>query len=189
MKKIILITLSLFTLITFNACKKGCTDPYAKNYNAKKTKDNGKCEVYNRVILHSIDVKTIPEKTSNGYLWDDGHTGDKDNNNSFPELYTYFKAEGGYDYDPQNYYETIDPYNVNISFELNPTISVTDWKNDKGFWVYFYDVDSLGYYLELIDSVKIKPFDLNADDEDIKFKDTIDVSKNGILFTANMSWE
>ncbi|HIP37605.1 MAG TPA: hypothetical protein EYG85_12210 [Crocinitomix sp.] len=186
-KASVLFILTSVLLISFNSCKKGCTDPYATNYNAKKTKDNGKCEFYSRVILHSVDVLKIPEKNSNGNFWDAGTDGDLDNDNSFPDLYVSFKAEGGYSYEPSTYYPTIDPYNVDRNFDINPAIYTTEWRNNKGFYVYFYEVDLSGSVFDLIDSVQVIPFDINGSGD--RFRDTLLITKGAIEFKANMSWE
>jgi len=186
MKSLNVLLLASLMVFSLNSCKKGCIDPYAKNYNSKKTKDNGKCEFYSTVTLHSVDVKKIPSKNSNGHLWDAGLDNDTDNDNSFPDLYVWFRAEGGYTFEPTTYQPTVDPLNVNRNFSLNPAISTAEWKNDKGFWVYFEEVDGGGSIFESIDSVLVKPFDKNGTN---RFKDTMDVNVGNISFTANMTWE
>lgn len=173
-------------MISFNSCKKGCTDPYAKNYNSKKTKDNGSCDYYSTVKLHSVDVKTIPAKNSNGNFWDAGLDNDLDNDQSYPDLYLWYKAEGGYVLEPTTYQPTVDPLDVNKTFSLSPALSLADWKNDKGFWVYFEEVDQGGLF-EPIDSILIKPFDINGSGN--RFRDTMDITVGSISITANMSWE
>lgn len=182
----ILFTISL-VLFSLNSCKKGCTDPYATNYNSKKTKDNGTCEVYSTVTLHSVDVKKIPEKNANGHLWDAGQDNDLDNDNSYPDLYLWYRAEDGYTFNPSTYQATVDPNNVNENFALDPALSLSGWKNDKGFWVYFEEVDLGGGAFDPIDSILVKPFDFNANTD--RFKDTMDITIGNFEFTANMSWE
>ena len=189
MKRLNVLLLAGLMIFSLNSCKKGCIDPYAKNYNSKKKKDNGSCTYYSTVTLHSIDVKKIPSKNSNGHLWDDGLDNDTDNDNSYPDLYVWFKAEGGYSLKPTIYYETIDPLNVNINFTLDPVLSTDEWKNDKGFWVYFEEVDyNNGAFYEPIDSVLVKPFDKNGSTDAHRFRDTLQVVDGEIEFTANMSW-
>ncbi len=187
MRKLNLSILLGILIISFNSCKKGCIDPYAKNYNSKKTKDNGKCDYYSVVKLHSIDVKTIPSKNSNGHFWDAGLDDDLDNDQSYPDLYLWYKAEGGYSLEPTTYQPTVDPLSVNKNFNLSPALSLTEWKNDKGFWVYFEEVDLSGSSFESIDSILIKPFDKNGSGK--RFKDTMDITVGQISITANMSWE
>jgi hypothetical protein len=182
----VLFTISL-VLLTLNSCKKGCTDPYATNYNSKKTKDNGKCEFYSNAILHSVDVKKIPSKNANGHLWDAGQDNDLDNDNTYPDLYLWFKAEGGYTFMPSYYEPTINPNNVNRNFSLDPTLTLSDWKNEKGFWIFFDEADLGASTFEPMDSFLIKPFDKNASYN--RFKDTMNVNVGDFEFTVNMSWE
>lgn len=180
-----LVALALLAgFVSFNSCKKGCTDPLAHNYNEKKTKDNGTCEVYSSVQLSSIDISTIPEHNSNGVIWDGGNGDDLDNDNTLPDLYVRFKAESGYAYVPTTYMPTILPSNVNKTQYLTP-ISILDWE-DKSFWAYFYEIDLSGSSRELIDSVEIQPYLKGASDS---FRDTLEVTKGNITFTANMQWQ
>lgn len=182
-----LVILSLILVIT-SSCKKGCTDPYASNYKPKKTIDNGKCDVYTRVTLNSIMVNEIPEYNSSGELWDSGSNGnDYDQDNTHPDLAIRYRAESGYSFDPGEYYPTVNPNNVDWLQTLNIPISINHWKNENGFYVYFYEVDNNGFDYFLMDSVKIDPFDYDGNKD--RFKDTLNVSKGNIKFTAHMAWE
>lgn len=191
--KITTMKLAFYTLLTFSfiitisSCKKGCTDPYAINYKPKKTVDNGKCDVYSRVTLNSIQVNSIPEYDPNGVLWDNSGTNDLDMDNSHPDVAIRYRAESGYSFDPNEYYPSVNPTNVDWLQILSIPISITDWKNDNGFYVYFYEVDNDGFDYLLMDSIKIDPFDFDAKNN--RFKDTLDVSKSGFEFTAHMAWE
>ncbi len=186
MKKITF-TLALLALaFGVDSCKKGCTNPKAYNYNAKKKKDNGSCKLYTSVTLHSIDIATIPARNSHGHLWDDGYDGDLDNDNTKPDLRVTFSAEGGYSDVSSSTFYTVEPSNVNKTKTLTSPLSITDWEN-KIFWAYFYERDGSYYspHYELIDSVEIRPF-LDSDSD--KFRDTLEISSGSISFTANMAW-
>jgi hypothetical protein len=140
---------SIFTILTISflsltACKKGCTDPYAINYKKNKTIDNGKCEVYERVTLHSVEIKTINEYNPNGELWDNATNNDFDQDGSHPDIYVSFRAEGGYLYEPTTYLPTANPNNVGWIQYVDVPISVNDWQSEKGFYVHFYEVDGQG---------------------------------------------
>ena len=173
--------------IALQSCKKGCIDPYATNYKPKKTVDNGKCDVYTRVTLNSIEINTIPEYNSDNELWDNATNNDFDQDNTHPDLAITYRAESGYSFDPGEYYPTVDPNNVDWLQYLSVPISITDWKNDNGFYVYFYEVDLNGTYYILMDSVFVDPFDYDAKKD--RFKDTLEVTKGNIEFTAHMVWE
>lgn len=180
-----LITLAVLTsLLSFDSCKKGCTNPLAHNYNKKKKKDNGTCKVYSSVKLSSIDISTIPEYNRNGVIWDGGNGNDLDNDNTLPDLYVRFQAESGYAYVPTTFMPTVLPSNVNKTQTLTP-ISISDWE-DKSFWAYFYEIDLSGSARELIDSVEIQPYIEGASK---RFRDTVEITKGEITFTANMQWQ
>ena len=55
----------------------------------------------------------------------------------------------------------------------------------RSFWVYFYEMDLSGSHSELIDSVEVQPYLAGADE---RFRDTLEVVKDEIVFTANMQW-
>jgi len=186
MKLVIYFSIILF-LFSFSSCKKGCTDPYAINYKPKKSVDNGKCDVYQRVTLNSITINTIPERDKNGVLWDNGGVGDLDMDNSHPDLAVTYRAESGYSFDPNVYYPTVNPNDVAWTQELAAPISITDWKNDNGFYVYFFEVDNDGANFTFMDSIKIDPFDYAAKKN--RFKDSLVVNTQYYNFTAFMTWE
>ena len=181
----ILVITSLF--LGFSSCKKGCTDPYAINYKPKKTIDKGNCEVYSRVTLNSINIKSIPEYNQNGVLWDNSGVNDLDMDNSHPDIAVTYRAESGYSFDPNEYYPSVNPNNVDWLQLLSIPISINDWQNENGFYVYFYEVDNDGFDYTFMDSIKIDPFDFDAKND--RFKDTLDIIKNGYEFTAHMAWE
>jgi len=187
MKIYSLIILSLGLIFSFTSCKKGCTDPYATNYKPKKTIDKGNCNVYSHVTLNSILIKKIPALNSDNEYWDNATNNDTDHDGSHPDLYVSFRAEGGYVYEPSTYLPTVDPQNVDWLQKLDIPISVYDWKNDKGFYAFFYEVDGGGTSYILMDSVKIDPFDYEAKNN--RFKDTMVVISGQFNFTANMAWE
>ena len=178
---------SILVLITFLSCKKGCTDPYAKNYKPKKSVDNGKCDVYQRVTLTSIYVSKIKEYDPNGVLWDNSGVDDLDQDNSPPDLAITYRAESGYTFDPNEYYPTVNPNNVDWLQELATPISINDWKNDNVFYVYFWEVDNDGLNYTFMDSLKIDPFDYDAKSN--RFKDSLVINENYYNFTAYMEWE
>ena len=185
MKNITLLVLSVCCLFVFDSCKKGCTDPYASNYNANREIDNGSCNIYSHVVLHSVDVHSIPENNSLGYPWDAGFGDDLDNDNTYPDLYLHFKADSGYAYNSSSWtWYDVDFNNVNINQYLSVPLSLYAW-NTGGFWVYFQEVDN-GWYKEDIDSVFVDPFDYDASYN--RFKDTMVVTKGEIQITANMEW-
>jgi hypothetical protein len=187
MKTIIFLFSTVLILSSLNSCKKGCTNPYAINYKPKKTIDKGNCEVYARVTLNSIQVNSIPEYDKSGVLWDNSGENDLDMDNSHPDLAITYRAEEGYSFDPNEYYPTVDPHNVNWLQTLTVPVSLNNWQNDNGFFVYFYEVDNDGLDFTFMDSVKIDPFDF--DSKNNRFKDTLDVTSKGYKFTAHMKWD
>ncbi len=185
MKNLIL-TLSISLIVLpFQSCKKGCTDPYASNYNPNREIDNGSCNMYSHVVLHSVDIQSIPEFNSLGYPWDAGFGDDLDNDNTYPDLFIHFRADSGYSYSSSswNRYD-VNFNNTNINQNLIVPLSLTAWRTG-GFWVYIEEVDN-GWYYENIDSVFVDPFDYDASYN--RFKDTIVVNKGEIQLTANMEW-
>jgi hypothetical protein len=174
-------------IVSISSCKKGCTDPYATNYKKKKTVDDGSCEVYSRVTLNSVEIKTVDEYNTDGDLWDNAENNDYDQDASHPDLYVSFKAEGGYLYEPTSYLPTANPNDVGWIQYVDVPISVNDWKDDKGFYVKFYEVDQGGLYYIPMDSIFIDPFDFDAKSD--RFKDTLDVVKGDYSITAHMVWE
>jgi hypothetical protein len=185
MKNISLIIALLFSVVIFDSCKKGCTDPYAYNYNANREIDNGSCNIYSHVVLHSVDIQSIPEYNSLGYPWDAGFGDDLDNDNSYPDLYVHFRADSGYSYNSSswNWYD-VDFNNVNVNQDLSVPLSLSAWRTG-GFWVYLEEVDN-GWYKEHIDSIFVDPFDYDATYN--RFLDTLVVTKGEIQLTANMEW-
>ena len=184
MKNLILILSISLIVLPFQSCKKGCTDPYAENYNPNREEDNGSCNVYSHVVLNSVTVHTIPVLNALGYGWDAGFGDDLDNDNTYPDLFISFKADNGYSLVPNTYWPTVDPNNVNVYQELSPTLSLSSWQ-EGGFWIYLSEID-FPFEEELIDSVFVDPFDYDARYN--RFKDTMMVSKGNIQITANMNW-
>ena len=184
MKFFYLLPLSFFTLFVFDSCKKGCTDPYAENYNPNREIDNGSCNVYSHVLLNSVNIHTIPELNSIGYAWDAGFGTDLDDDNTYPDLFVSFKADNGYSLIPNTYWPTVDPNNVGVYQELDPVLSLSSWQQG-GFWIYLSEID-FPFEEELIDSVFVDPFDYDAGYN--RFKDTMMVIKGNIQLTANMNW-
>ena len=176
--------LVIISIMSFGSCKKGCTDPYAENYNPKKEKDNGSCNVYDHVVLNSVRVDKIPEYNELGYAWDAGYGNDLDADNTYPDLFLTFSADNGYSLVPNTYWPTVDPNNVNIEQQLTPTLSLSEW-HEGGFWVYFYEID-YPFEQEFIDSVFIDPFDYGANTN--RFKDSLPIIKGNVRFTAFMDW-
>lgn len=185
MKKLTLV-LPLAIIAMFSSCKKGCTDPYAYNYNSKKKKDNGSCTVYSNVTLNSIKIETIPALNPDGETWDNATNNDYDQDNTYPDLFVSFSAEGGYDYIPNTYFPDVNPAIVNRTQSLGSPISVTEWQDGNGFWVYFYEADYQGAIKIKMDSVLIEPFEMDASSD--RFKDTLMVTKGDISFEARMEW-
>ena len=184
MKKYLYLALTATFLVTGNSCKKGCTDPLAHNYQEKKTKDNGSCEVYSSVKFNSVDVASFPKYNSVSTTWDSGYANDLDDDNTLPDLYLTFKAEGGSSYNPVSFFPSVETSATNVSVII-PSMSITDWQT-ASFWVYFYEVDLSGAHEELIDSVEVLPYVSTGDD---RFRDTLVVTKGDITFTANMTWQ
>lgn len=184
MKKYLYLALAGTFLLTANSCKKGCTDPLAHNYQEKKTKDNGSCEVYSSVKLASVDVASFTKYNYASTTWDNGYADDLDDDGSLPDLFVSFKIEGGNSYEPTAFYPSVNTTETNVSINV-PSLSITDWETGS-FWVYFYEVDLGGGHLEFIDSVEVQPY--AANDED-RFRDTLVVNKGEIQFTANMQWQ
>lgn len=187
MKQFTYLALILFNVFTISSCKKGCTNPYATNYKPKKSIDNGKCDVYQRVTLNSIYISSIPEYDNNGVFWDNGGNGDLDMDNTHPDLAITYRAESGYSFDPNEYYPTVSPNNVDWLQELTNPISINDWQNDSGFYVYFWEVDNNGNDFTFMDSIKIDPFDYDAKNN--RFKDSLVVTQGNYKFSAMMTWE
>lgn len=180
--------LSFFLVLGLNlSCKKGCTDPYAKNYNAKKTIDKGNCNHYSKVTLNSIYISEIPELNQDSEPWDNATNNDLDNDGTHPDLYIEYRAENGYTLEPASYLPTVNPSNVDWLYELEIPLKQENWKDDKGFYVTFYEVDNNGTYEVLMDSILIRPFDYHAKYN--RFRDTLELEKNNIKFTAHMKWE
>ncbi len=180
----IFISIIISSVFFISSCKKGCTDPYATNYNANKEVDNGNCHVYDHVVLNSVKINSIPELNDLGYAWDSGFGADLDNDNSYPDLFVTFKAENGYSLTPNTYWPTIDPNNVDVTQDLSPSLSLGGWE-EGGFWVYLYEID-YPFEQEFIDSVYVDPFDYDASSS--RFKDTLDITQGDIQFTAYMQW-
>ena len=179
--------LTFVLVLTATSCKKGCTDPYATNYNSKKTIDKGNCNVHNKVTLNSIYIKKIDQYNSAGVLWDNGGDNDLDQDNSHPDLSVTFRAESGYSYDPGIYYPTVNPNDVDWQLNLDVPISIENWKNDNGFYVYFKEIDLDGLSSILMDSIFVDPFDFEASSN--RFKDTLDITSGNYEFTAHMKWD
>ncbi len=167
-----------------NSCKKGCTNPLAHNYQEKKTKDNGSCKVYSSVKLASVNVASFTEHNYASVIWDGGYGDDMDDDNTLPDLFISFKADGGKFYEPESFFPSVSVTETNITKSI-PSLSISDWQTGS-FWVFFYEVDLGGGHLEFIDSVEVQPY-VSTDSD--RFKDTLVVTKGEIRFTANMVWQ
>jgi hypothetical protein len=184
MKHYLYIILAGTLILVGNSCKKGCTDPLAHNYQKKKTKDNGSCEIYSSVKLTSVTVASFTEHNYASVIWDGGYGDDMDDDNTLPDLFLSFKADGGSFYEPTSFFPSVSATETNVTKTI-PTLSISDWQTGS-FWVFFYEVDLGGSHLEFIDSVEVNPY--VSSDED-RFKDTLVVTKGDIQFTANMQWQ
>lgn len=184
-----LLTLVILLLI-FNACKKGCTDPDAYNYNMNRTEDNGSCKYYQSVSLDSVRVYSFSELNNQNQGWDAGYSNDIDSNNTLPDLFLGFISPSNYVNNNLTYvYNDVNPLIVDYTFELMPKFTSSQWVN-LGFWIYLYDLEYDNTY-EPIDSVYLEPFDNYGSSRTERFKNSMTVSRgfNKLNLVAYFSWQ
>ena len=174
----------------FNACKKGCTDPEAYNYNINRTIDNGSCKYYQSVPLDSVKVYSFPELNNQNQGWDAGYSSDIDSNNTFPDLFLGFISPTNYVNNNLTYvYNDVNPFIVDYTFELMPKLTSSQWIN-LGYWIYLYDLEYDNSF-EPIDSVYLEPFDNYGSSRSERFKTSMAVNQgfNNLNLEAYFSWQ
>ncbi|MCB9224684.1 MAG: hypothetical protein R2780_00165 [Crocinitomicaceae bacterium] len=177
-----IISILVIASAILTSCKKGCRDAAATNYD-EKAKINDGCVYYSKFQINSVKLVTYPNVNSSAVPWDSGDNAD---------CYMRIMDSGDQILFQSDKYDNVS---TEVSWTLNPVITISDLSNYMWIMIRDYDTDYIDSGSELIVKAFFPVSDYISfpgtvsEDGTGKYPDIIELNEGGATIQISVTWQ